>query len=101
MRRDKFWLRYPVPSVAATEPTFSARQTNLIWRGPTWVNTNWLLWRGMKQNGHSENAEYLAARTVEMVAAQGLYEFYNPLSGQGMGAKSFGWSSLALDMALA
>ena len=55
----------------------------------------------MKQNGHSENAEYLAARTVEMVAAQGLYEFYNPLSGQGMGAKSFGWSSLALDMALA
>lgn len=101
MRHDKFWLRYPVPSVAATEPTFSAREAELIWRGPTWVNTNWLLWRGMKQNGHSENAEYLAARTVEMVASQGLYEFYNPLSGQGMGAKSFGWSSLALDMALA
>jgi hypothetical protein len=101
MRRDKFWLRYPIPSVAATEPSFNPREAKLIWRGPTWVNTNWLLWRGMKQNGHSEHAEYLAARTVEMVASQGLYEFYSPLSGQGMGAKSFGWSSLALDMALA
>jgi hypothetical protein len=101
MRRDKFWLRYPIPSVAATEPTFNVREAKRTWRGATWVNTNWLLWRGMKQNGHSEHAEYLAARTVEMVASQGLYEFYNPLSGQGMGAKSFGRSSLALDMALA
>jgi hypothetical protein len=101
LRRDKFWLRYPLPSVAATEQTFNPREAKLIWRGPTWINTNWMVWRGMRAHGHSESAEHLAARTVELVATQGLFEFYNPLSGQGMGARSFGWSALALDMALA
>jgi hypothetical protein len=99
LRRDKFWLRYPLPSVAATESTFNAHGDKLIWRGPTWINANWLVWRGMRAHGHSETAEHLATRTVELVAKQGLYEYYNPLSGQGMGAKSFGWSALALDMA--
>ena len=99
LRRDKFWLRYPLPSVAATESTFSPREDKLIWRGPTRVNTNWLVWRGLRTYGHSETAEHLAGRTVELVAKQGLYESYNPLSGQGMGARSFGWSALALDMA--
>jgi hypothetical protein len=101
LRRDKFWLRYPIPSVAATESAFDPREDKLIWRGPTWINTNWLVWRGMRAHGHSENAEHLAARTVELVAKQGLHEYYNPLSGQGMGARSFGWSALALDMAYA
>lgn len=101
LRRDKFWLRYPIPSVSAVESTFNPHEDKLIWRGPTWINTNWLVWRGMRAQGRSENAEDLAARTIELVAKHGLYEYYNPLSGQGMGARSFGWSALALDMALA
>ena len=101
MRRDKFWMRYPIPSVAANEEAFDPRQQKVAWRGPTWVNTNWLVWRGLRRHGHQETAGHLAARTVEMVAQQGLRECYNPLNGQGLGAKSFGSSALALDMALA
>ena len=101
LRRDKFWLRYPLPSVAATERAFNAHENKLIGRGPTGISTNWLVWRGMRRYGHSETAEHLAARTVELVTKHGLYEFYNPLSGQGMGALSFGRSALALDMAIA
>ena len=97
--RNQFWTRYPVPSVAASEPSFDPRSSSLIWRGPTWVNTNWLLWRGLRRHGFDELASQLAARTITMVADAGLREFYNPLNGEGNGARSFGWSALALDMA--
>ena len=97
--RNQFWTRYPVPSVAASEPAFDPRDGSLTWRGPTWVNTNWLLWRGLRRHGFEELAAQLAARTITMVAEAGLREFYNPLNGEGNGASSFGWSALALDMA--
>lgn len=95
---DKFWLRYPVPSVAATEPSFDARRQSLIWRGPTWVNTNWMIWRGLRRHGFDDLASMLAARTIELVTKSGMREFYNPLNGDGLGTKSFGWSALTLDM---
>ncbi len=97
--RNQFWTRYPVPSVAASEPAFDPRSASLSWRGPTWVNTNWLLWRGLRRHGFEELASQLAARTITMVAEAGLHEFYHPMNGGGMGASSFGWSALALDMA--
>ncbi len=99
--RERFWLRFPVPSVAATEPTFDPRDTGAIWRGPTWVNTNWLIWRGLRRHHFDDLAEQLAGRTISMVANSGLWEYYNPLTGRGLGAKTFGWSTLALDMAKA
>ena len=63
------------------------------------MNTNWVVWRGLRRHGFDDLAEQLAERTVEMVVGAGLREFYNPHTGEGLGAKSFGWSALALDMA--
>ena len=97
--RDEFLLEYPVPSVAATEPTFDPRGQRLLWRGPTWVNTNWLLWRGLRRHGFHTLALQLAEQTAFMVAKSGLREFYDPHTGQGLGGKSFMWSGLVLDMA--
>ena len=97
----EFALPHPVPSVAATEDDFNPRGDHLIWRGPSWVNTNWLLWRGLRRHGLHAEAARLAEQTVEMVAGASLREFYHPHTGEGLGAHSFGWSGLALDMALA
>lgn len=99
LSRDEFWLRYPLPSVAASEPTFAPRDAKLVWRGPTWVNTNWLVWRGLRRHGFHDAADQLATRTVSLVAQAGMRECYNPLNGQGLGARDYGWSALALDMA--
>jgi hypothetical protein len=33
-----------------------------------------------------------------MVAGSGFREFFNPLTGEGYGAHSFGWSTLVLDL---
>ena len=97
-RSDGFGLPFPLPSVAASEPSFDTRGVRLSWRGPTWVNTNWLIWRGLVRHGYLSLAAQLAQRTIQMVATAGMREFYHPYTGRGMGARSFAWSGLALDM---
>ncbi len=94
----EFWLPYPVPSVAATEPTFDPEaKTGLLWRGSTWVNTNWFLANGLKHHGYLDIANELINRTLAMVAQGGIREYYSPYSGTGYGAPDFGWTTLILD----
>lgn len=99
LNEREFWLPYPIPSVAASEPSFDPEnRAQTTWRGPTWVNTNWYLWLGLRSHGYGDVATELARRTVEMIARSGVREFFNPLTGDGLGAIDFGWSALVLDM---
>ena len=94
----EFWTPYPLPSVAANEPTFDPEaKTGLLWRGSTWVNMNWFLVDGLRKHGYNEIAEELAQRTCAMVSNGGFREYYSPYSGIGYGAPSFGWTTLVLD----
>ena len=99
----RYWLPLPPCSVSAEEPTF---EPNLgrgwkrrYWRGPTWVNAAWMLWLGLRRLGYAAEAERLASRIAEAVVRQGLREYYDPLTGEGLGAIDFAWTSLALEMA--
>jgi hypothetical protein len=98
----KFWLPVPPPSVSAAEQRFSRRDRLLFlrryWRGPTWINAAWLLWLGLVRLGYREQAAEMAARLGRTVGAAGLREYYDPFTGQGMGATGFSWSSLVLEM---
>ncbi|MBI4348639.1 MAG: hypothetical protein HY553_17505 [Elusimicrobia bacterium] len=95
----EFWLEYPVPSVAATEPSFEPDYAcRAIWRGPSWVNANWYLYHGLRAHGRADAASELARRTVAMVARGGMREFFNPRDATGYGATDFGWTTLALDL---
>lgn len=96
---DEFWLPYPVPSVARREPSFDATLDHgLIWRGPTWLNTNWFLVHGLRQHGRADLARPIAARSLELAARAGFRECYNPYTGAGLGAEDFAWSTLVVDM---
>jgi hypothetical protein len=98
---ERFWLPVPPPSVPATDHAFSRHDTHPVrryWRGPTWINAAWLLWLGLSRLGYTEHAATLSARVGGAVAAAGLREYYDPYSGEGLGAVEFGWSSLVLEM---
>jgi glycogen debranching enzyme len=96
---DEFWLPFPVPSVAASEPTFDpVFATGAIFRGSTWVNLNWYLYWALRDRGADDIAGTLAERTVAATAAADMRECYGPYDAVGHGAVSFGWSSLVLDM---
>jgi hypothetical protein len=100
---ERFWLPYPVPSVSADERCFSLRDRELnglrrYWRGPTWINSAWLVWLGLVRLGYSDQAADLARRLSELVDASGLREYYNPYTGAGMGTLSFAWSTLVMEI---
>jgi hypothetical protein len=101
---DRFWLPFPVPSVAATEPAFSRTDIAFpglkrYWRGPTWINSAWLVWLGLVRLGYDEQALELARRLTDLLDASGLREYYDPYTGAGMGTMSFAWSTLAVELA--
>jgi hypothetical protein len=93
------------PSVSPADPAFTVRDRGRLgvlparyWRGPTWVNTAWLCWLGLRRLGYEEPARGLAEGLAGAIARSGLREYYDPHSGAGMGARDFGWSTLILEM---
>ncbi len=98
---DEFWLNFPVPSVARSDPAFNPNQ---MWRGPTWVNVNYLLIDGLHRCGRLDLARELRDRTLDLLMRHNdIYEYYNPLTGNPppRAASVFGWSSaLFVDLAI-
>jgi putative isomerase len=97
----QFWPRFPVPSVALDDPTYDP---NKMWRGPTWVNVNYLLVEGLLRSGYLEIARKLRHSTLQMICQQeDIFEYYNPETGEkpDEAASAFGWSAaLMIDLAI-
>jgi hypothetical protein len=100
----RYWLPFPPASVSAEEPTFEPRRwkepfRRLYWRGPTWMNSAWLIWIGLLRHGYDTESTEISKRLSAAVSKERLREFYEPYSGEGLGAKEFGWSSLIAELA--
>jgi len=94
---DKFGLNYPVPSVPRDGAFFDPDR---YWQGPAWVNTNWLIIDGLRRYGYNYHADALTESTLEMVEQSGSYEYFNPETAAGLGAKGFSWTAaLTIDLA--
>jgi len=97
----QFWTRYPVPTVARSDPKYDPLQ---MWRGPTWVNVNYLLIEGLQRSGYPELAGELRKRTLELIQGQAdIYEYYHPETGERppKAASNFGWSAaIFIDLAI-
>jgi glycogen debranching enzyme len=68
------------------------------WRGPTWINSAWLIWIGLKRLGMEPEAMEMTRALASAVARERLREFYEPYDGEGLGAVDFGWSSLIAEL---
>ncbi len=82
-------------------PTYvgEAFDPDRYWRGPVWVNTNWLVARGLERYG-SDAAATVREHTRELVEDRGFSEYFNPETGAGRGSDAFSWTAaLYLDAA--
>ena len=99
----EFWTPVAPPSVAVDEPSYEPEESRgpirRYWRGPTWVNSAWMVWLGLRRLGYEAEAQRLADGVIGAVAREGLREYYDPRNGTGMGAKDFAWSALVAELA--
>jgi glycogen debranching enzyme len=97
----EFWTKYPLPTVAIDDPKYNPVQ---MWRGPTWVNVNYLMIEGLQRSGYTELARELRRRTLDMIeTADDIYEYYQSQTGEipPTAASTFGWSSaIFIDLAI-
>ena len=75
-----------ITSISVDDMEFSPLN---YWRGPVWININWMLYGGMKNHRLFEDAMNLKESIIDLITEQGFYEYYNPLSGEGLGADNF------------
>jgi glycogen debranching enzyme len=84
-----------IPSVSMDEPSFHPRWDRFrCWRGPSWMNTAWLFVAPLRELGYDEAADRIAGSIAGAAEREGLREYYDPLTGRGLGARGFGWSAL-------
>ena len=94
---------YLCPSLAYTDPAFDRRR---YWRGPVWLNINWLIYRGCQRHGFADAAARVQSDSVELVQRYGFYEYFDPVrpaasddAPGGFGGEQFSWTAaLLLDM---
>ena len=92
----EFWTTFPIPSVSADEPSYNPEG---YWRGRSWINLVWFTYHGLRNYGYFREASQLARRVIEaMERALSCNENYNSATGQPMGARDFGWSTLVIDI---
>jgi glycogen debranching enzyme len=75
-----FATAFPVASESIDSGTYCKD----MWRGPTWINTNYLIWCGLRRYGLRKAAAELRQRTLAQLRrwyeAEGcLFEFYDSL----------------------
>src|SRR5690606_16503576 len=89
-------MRLPLPSYDLTAADFDPVR---YWRGPIWINMNWLIWRGLRQHGQHGLAAGLRQAMLDVVRHGGCYEYFHPYTGEGIGAREFSWTAaLVLDL---
>lgn len=88
--------RYYLPSTAKNSPYFEPKR---YWRGPIWLNINWLVVKGLERYGYTELATTIREHTLELISKGGFAEYYDPRDGTPCGARDFSWSAaLALEL---
>ncbi|MBI4786224.1 MAG: hypothetical protein HY782_04160 [Chloroflexi bacterium] len=98
---QEFWANYPIATVARNDPHYSPER---MWRGPAWMNINYLFVEGLTRSGYLDTARELRDKTLElMMRHSDIYEYYNPDTSDPPpnAASVFGWSSAVfVDLAI-
>lgn len=80
LNEGEFWTPFPLPSTSADEPTFSLD----MWRGPTWINYNFLIIKGLKRYGYHDVAARIADKILQEISKwyirEGvIFEYYDSM----------------------
>lgn len=86
-------LRHPLPpTVSPSSPGFRRRE---LWRGPVWPALVVLLAWAATRDGAWDLRAVLRDSTLELLADHSFAEFYEPITGEPLGARDHSWTAAA------
>ncbi len=92
-QKYKEWREVCGFSVATIDPLSDKFEATRYWRGPIWMNTNWLIAEGFKDYGYDDIAAEIRADSAELIERFGYCEYFTPDGVRGCGADQFSWSA--------
>jgi len=63
------------------------------WRGPVWININWMLAHGLRRYGYTLKADSLQKDLLQLPIRFGFHEYFDSFDGTGYGSDSFSWTA--------
>ena len=63
------------------------------WRGPVWININWMLADGLAHYGYTLKADNLRRDLLQLPIRFGFHEYFDSFSGEGYGSENFSWTA--------
>ena len=73
-------------------PKDKAFEETRYWRGPVWINSNWIVYQGLI-NKDKIFSSLIKNKTLELLENKKFYEYYNYKTGECLGANNFSWSA--------
>jgi hypothetical protein len=105
---QEYWPATATPQFLVPTASKSSRlwSPGRYWRGPVWVNTNWLVLKGLEAYGYYEEAGRIRQDTLSLLrnpmpgaGEWWFWEYFNPLNGNVCGIDNFSWSAaLAIEL---
>ncbi len=90
---------------ASFDPESDRFNPKKYWRGPVWINLNWMVYNGLKQYKFYDIAERVKQDTIEMIEKSGFYEYFDSRKefhkngDGGYGGNNFSWTAaLIIDL---
>ncbi|MBT8264295.1 MAG: glycoside hydrolase, partial [Muriicola sp.] len=84
---------------ASFDPKSTMFDPKRYWRGPVWINLNWIIYHGFKRYGFEDLADQIKADTLYLLEKYGFYEYFDPRRevhqrlDAGYGGNNFSWSA--------
>jgi hypothetical protein len=82
-----------IPTFHNTQEGFNASQ---YWRGPIWININWIVYKGLLNYGFKDLAHKIGLNTIRLINELGFWEYFYPTEMKGLGSNNFSWTAALL-----
>ncbi|MEJ2323766.1 MAG: DUF547 domain-containing protein [Nitrospirota bacterium] len=63
------------------------------WRGPVWININWMLAHGLRRYDYILKADSLQKDLLQLPIRFGFHEYFDSFDGTGYGSDDFSWTA--------
>ncbi|PQB03994.1 MGH1-like glycoside hydrolase domain-containing protein [Aureitalea marina] len=90
---------------ASFDPLSEWFESSRYWRGPVWINLNWIIYKGLRNYQLNTEAEQIKKDTLDLLTKYGCFEYFEPSREMneglkaGYGGNNFSWSAaLGLDL---